>query len=952
MQYAFKDEEHPIDLQPHGNCKRSSRGFVRTLESTKKDLVEESRTCKPKATFHKVLSSLGGNNNLAEIRSVGAIPKSRAQGSKLSITHKQNDLKSACKNISNALNTPLSGLSSKDPWYNLLLECKMRGNNVAFIRNVKLAPEPSCVLASNRQLHDLARFCCNPYLYQPLTVDPTFNLGEFNVTIVTYKHLILKSRRGGGTPCLVGPVMIHNRKTRESYSQLCSTMRTLEPTLKNLLAFGTDEEKALIDAFESNFDSAVHVLCTRHLRSTCKSHFKSLGVPEGLNEEMLNDIFGSTWDGMEHKGVIDAKSETEFRDMCAAMGEEWVTKHPAGVEAFGWFMKNKAKVLIEKAIVPVRVQAGLGDPPLKFYTNQSESNNNLVQRFVEEETGSKKVDEYVFYKSLEKLVSRQTTDIELAVSNRGPYEICEDFSDLLISENKWVKMSPKQRSNAIGKVHSLSVSESNTKVSLTTTVQRHQQSPIESKLHQEGIDWVPSDVLEAMVNKAEGILQNKQNLVLAPGSQTTLVVPSQSNPESPRLVQKQPSGRLICSCAQYISMSICSHSLVYAQHLEAFPSYLKWLKCQRRRKGGDAINISSLACHGMPAGRGRKGGRVPRKKGQYTPLNRSLLNVNDGAEVINVEQSGESTSNKVSYKCVQQSSRVVADPATPLTLGPPSSGHIGASHTPPSLHPPFSGHRENAATPLTLGPSSSGHSGASVTPRSLQPPSLGYSNNASTPLCLGPSSLGHSSSSLVSLGTPSTSHSDNAAVPQSLCQTFSSTSGNTVSVDSSKNHWYARMVDGPRFLLQPGNNNFTILQSSPSVTHPIFSQNPLPGIGNITAMQWHSGMSPYHYEVALLPKNVQKCYGCGRQFVEKYRTAPHNVIIKHIDRRVRGKDTVGNLVLCHDFSATYYHPDSKHVVRKNPFFNNAVYISNSLFLQLSTEQLDLIHQGNLTIQFL
>ena len=128
--------------------------------------------------------------------------------------------------------------------------------------------------------------------------------------------------------------MIHNKKTIESYSQLCNTMRTLEPTLKNLLAFGTDEEMALIDAFESNFDSAVHVLCTRHLRNTCKTHFKSLGVPDNIQEEMLNDLFGATWDGAEHKGVIDAATETQFYEMCARMGENWGAKHPAGLEAF------------------------------------------------------------------------------------------------------------------------------------------------------------------------------------------------------------------------------------------------------------------------------------------------------------------------------------------------------------------------------------------------------------------------------------------------------------------------------------------------------------------------------------------------------------------------------------------------------------------------------------------
>lgn len=77
--------------------------------------------------------------------------------------------------------------TSKDLQYNLLLEYKRQGDNATFIRTVKLAPEPSCVLATNRQLHDLARFYCDPYQYSPVTVDPTINLGPYNTTIVTYQ---------------------------------------------------------------------------------------------------------------------------------------------------------------------------------------------------------------------------------------------------------------------------------------------------------------------------------------------------------------------------------------------------------------------------------------------------------------------------------------------------------------------------------------------------------------------------------------------------------------------------------------------------------------------------------------------------------------------------------------------------------------------------------------------
>ena len=49
------------------------------------------------------------------------------------------------------------------------------------------------------------------------------------------------------------------------------------------------------------------------------------------------------------------------------------------------------------------------------------------------------------------MVQKQTVDIELAVTNRGPYEICDDYNGLLISEGKWVKRTPKQRTSATGK---------------------------------------------------------------------------------------------------------------------------------------------------------------------------------------------------------------------------------------------------------------------------------------------------------------------------------------------------------------------------------------------------------------------------------------------------------------------------------------------------------------------
>ena len=76
-------------------------------------------------------------------------------------------------------------------------------------------------------------------------------------------------------------------------------------------------------------------------------------------------------------------------------------------------------------------------------------------------------------------------------------------------------------------------------------------------------------------------------------------------------------------------------------------------------------------------------------------------------------------------------------------------------------------------------------------------------------------------------------------------------------------------------------------------------------------VRWHySGIQVCHHI------NMSYCYylrmfinvhKCQNHFTEKYRKAPHNVIIKHVDRRIRGKDIMGNITVSNDFSATYYY---------------------------------------------
>lgn len=54
-----------------------------------------------------------------------------------------------------------------------------------------------------------------------------------------------------------------------------------------------------------------------------------------------------------------------------------------------------------------------------------------------------------------------------------------------------------------------------------------------------------------------------------------------------------------------------------------------------------------------------------------------------------------------------------------------------------------------------------------------------------------------------------------------------------------------------------------------------------------TFATWHSGMSPHKYEVVVLKLSVKNYYGCGSSFVDKYRRALFNLVVKHVDRKRR-----------------------------------------------------------------
>ena len=226
LQYRTKGSKPDIKPIPHGNSKDDS-SYYRTKQSTKELITEVAKVCKPTKAFNKVFDDCGG---ILGCVSIGDMPRNRKQ----------------MRNARYKLSDPQP---RKDALYEIMKMC-IDGQSRAdpFVRCVQAAPEATCVLATNGQLHDMERFCTNPEKFSILGIDPTF-LGEFALTVTTYRHLMLEHRRTGNPPVMIGPLFAHQKKETETYYTFASSLLKLKPCLMNLQCIGTDGEKAITKGF-------------------------------------------------------------------------------------------------------------------------------------------------------------------------------------------------------------------------------------------------------------------------------------------------------------------------------------------------------------------------------------------------------------------------------------------------------------------------------------------------------------------------------------------------------------------------------------------------------------------------------------------------------------------------------------------------------------------------------
>ena len=146
----------------------------------------------------------------------------------------------------------------------------------------------------------------------------------------------------------------------------------------------------------------------------------------------------------------------------------------------------------------------------------------------------------------------QEQELELAVLDKGEYQLCPEFRHLVVTGDKWAKMTNDQRKEALSRVHHLGLQETSpNSVASVNKKLVEGESAVFQQILSAGVDWITPDVLKLIAHKGEVLLkEGKVTELPAASAYDTLIIPSKSKPTKPHIIVVYPNGKVECQDCQ------------------------------------------------------------------------------------------------------------------------------------------------------------------------------------------------------------------------------------------------------------------------------------------------------------------------------------------------------------------------------------------------------------------
>ncbi len=247
--------------------------------------------------------------------------------------------------------------------------------------------------------------------------------------------------------------------------------------------------------------------------------------------------------------------------------------------------------MITAMLKPVRIDAGLGNPPLEYTNNDPEAANFMLKHDLHFE--KKKPHEFVT--DVKHIIAMQFNNEERAIFGMGPYQVRAKFKHLAVDEAHWGRISHAQRVAKIANFLKADVSSAREPSiecdSAPEDITSNNNLTMSAK--DSGITSIPLPILQTLFEKAKHLLSTPELIVKQPGATNgSYIVAGHSNRSY--CVTPAQGGSLKCDlrCKDH-GTGICEHTIAVAAKRNTLNQFICWFK--RRRK---SASITDLALQG------------------------------------------------------------------------------------------------------------------------------------------------------------------------------------------------------------------------------------------------------------------------------------------------------------------------------------------------------------------
>lgn len=232
-----------------------------------------------------------------------------------------------------------------------------------FIHLIHTHPDLVCVLGQKALLDQLDRvLVLDSTCSQLLSYDTTFQLGDFYVSILCFRHTLFKE-----APIIPACFLLHERKFEAHHKELFAVCKKLVPSLsRTTYPIVTDEERAIVNAISDIFPNIPQLRCWNHIFRNITRWLRTHGAKSIDISIYMDDI----------RTLFHLPTENEYNKSLANMKNKWSSPF------FDYYQNNinpDIHVIARWAIEPY----GIYHPFSGITNNQSESLNFVVKQLQE-----------------------------------------------------------------------------------------------------------------------------------------------------------------------------------------------------------------------------------------------------------------------------------------------------------------------------------------------------------------------------------------------------------------------------------------------------------------------------------------------------------------------------------------------------------------------------------------